>query len=211
MKWIIKEILFDFNDVHYQCSAKSAFLPKSRLQVYFLENEDFFGDLNTLLYKSKNGRYLSDNDTRFAFYCLAAIKMLPNLFWFPNVLICNGWTSALVPFLLKNLSTQQKDLSKIKTVFLSSSSNSDVIFDSKNLPFDDGTISELKSLNLNQIGCKYADATLLVDNDEKFSNKIMKTKVFKDSKTCSMIDLSKKEDEKSSLLLEKIEKVIKSL
>ena len=207
----LKEILFDFNDVHYQCSAKSAFLPKSRLQVYFLENEDFFGDLNTLLYKSKNGRYLSDNDTRFAFYCLAAIKMLPNLFWFPNVLICNGWTSALVPFLLKNLSTQQKDLSKIKTVFLSSSSNSDVIFDSKNLPFDDGTISELKSLNLNQIGCKYADATLLVDNDEKFSNKIMKTKVFKDSKTCSMIDLSKKEDEKSSLLLEKIEKVIKSL
>ena len=137
--------------------------------------------------------------------------MLPNLFWFPNVLICNGWTSALVPFLLKNLSTQQKDLSKIKTVFLSSSSNSDVIFDSKNLPFDDGTISELKSLNLNQIGCKYADATLLVDNDEKFSNKIMKTKVFKDSKTCSMIDISKKEDEKSSLLLEKIEKVIKSL
>ena len=39
----------------------------------------------------------------------------------------------------------------------------------------------------------------------------MKTKVFKDSKTCSMIDISKKEDEKSSLLLEKIEKVIKSL
>ena len=92
----LKEILFDYDNNKYECSAKSAFLPKSRLQVYFLENEDQFGDLNNLLFKSKNGRFLSDNDIRFAFYSLASIKMLPNLFWFPNVIICNGWTSALV-------------------------------------------------------------------------------------------------------------------
>ena len=99
----LKEILFDYEDSSYECSAKSAFLPKSRLQVYFLESEDQFGDLNNLLFKAKNGRYLTDNDIRFAFYSLATIKMLPNLFWFPNVIICNGWTSALVPFLLKKL------------------------------------------------------------------------------------------------------------
>ena len=43
----LKEILFDFDDSTYMCSAKSAFLPKSRLQVYFLENKEQFDDLKT--------------------------------------------------------------------------------------------------------------------------------------------------------------------
>ena len=51
----LKEILFDFDERSYECSAKSAFLPKSRLQVYFLENKEQFDDLNNLLFKSKNG------------------------------------------------------------------------------------------------------------------------------------------------------------
>ena len=93
----LKEIPFHFHGSDIICSAKSAFLPKSRLQVYFLEEKGFFGDLNNLLYKSKNGRFLTDNDKRFTFYCMAALKMLPSLFWYPNVIVCSGWTSALLP------------------------------------------------------------------------------------------------------------------
>ena len=206
----LKEILFDYDDSKYECSAKSAFLPKSRLQVYFLENEEQFGDLNNLLFKSKNGRFLSDNDIRFAFYSLASIKMLPNLFWFPNVIICNGWTSALVPFLLKNLAEKNKELSKIKTIYLTSSLNKDVIFDHSNLPFNSETLKELKSYNLNQIGCAYSDATIVIDDEEKVCGNIMKSKVFKDSKSCSKVDLSKSDGD-SSALLNEIEKVIKAL
>ncbi len=143
----LKEILFNYDDIDYECSAKSAFLPKSRLQVYFLENEEKFGELNNLLFKSKNGRFLPDNDIRFAFYSLAAIKMLPNLFWFPNVVICNGWTSALVPFLIKKLAENDKDLSKIKTIYLTNSLNKDVLFDSSNLQFNIETKKEIKSYN----------------------------------------------------------------
>ena len=206
----LKEIIFNYEDKTYECSAKSAFLPKSRLQVYFLENEDKFGELNNLLFKAKNGRYLSDNDLRFSFYSLATIKILPNLFWFPNVIICNGWTSALVPFLLKKLAKTDKDLSKIKTIYLTNSLNKDVLFDVNNLPFNSETLAELKALNLNQIGCANADATIIIDDEEKISTKIMKTKIFKDSKTCSSVDLSKSEGDSSNLLNE-IEKVIKGL
>ena len=206
----LKEILFDYENISYECSAKSAFLPKSRLQVYFLESEDQFGDLNNLLFKAKNGRFLPDNDVRFAFYSLATIKMLPNLFWFPNVIICNGWTSALVPFLLKKLAKSDKDLSKIKTIYLANSLNENVIFDVKNLPFNSETLTELKALNLNQIGCANADATIVIDDEEKVSAKIMKTKIFKDSKKCSSVDLSKSEGDSSDLLNE-IEKVVKNL
>jgi len=206
----LKEILFNYDDKDYECSAKSAFLPKSRLQVYFLENEEIFGELNNLLFKSKNGRFLSDNDIRFAFYSLASIKMLPNLFWFPNVVVCNGWTSALVPFLLKKLADQDKELSKIKTIYITNSQNKDVLFDHSNLPFNAETLKELKSYNLNQIGCFYSDATIVVDDEEKVSGAIMKSKVFKDSKSCSKVDLSKSDGDSSDLLNE-IEKVIKAL
>ena len=206
----LKEILFDYDDIDYECSAKSAFLPKSRLQVYFLENEEKFGELNNLLFKSKNGRFLPDNDIRFAFYSLAAIKMLPNLFWFPNVVICNGWTSALVPFLIKKLAENDKDLSKIKTIFLTNSLNKDVLFDPSNLPFNVETKKEIKSYNLNQIGCAYADATIVIDDEEKVSGNIMKSNVFKNSKSCSTVDLTKSDGD-SSALLDEIEKVIKAL
>ena len=206
----LKEILFDYENKSYECSAKSAFLPKSRLQVYFLENEEQFGDLNNLLFKSKNGRFLTDNDKRFAFYSLAAIKILPNLFWFPNVIICNGWTSALVPFLIKKISGIDKNLAKIKTIFLTSSMNKDIIFDHSNLPFNSETLKELKSLNLNQVGCAYADATIIVNDEEKISGKIMKSKVFKDSKTLSTVDLLKSESSNNALL-DEIERVIKNL
>ena len=206
----LKDISFDFEGKLYSCSAKSAFLPKSRLQVYFLENEEQFGELNNLLFKSKNGRFLLDNDFRFAFYSLAAIKMLPNLFWFPNIIICNGWTAALVPFLIKQLASEDKNLSKIKTIYLTNSVNTDLVFDYKNLPYEDETLSNIKALNLNQIGCKYADATIVIDDEEKCSSKLMNSKIFKDSNNCSLVDLSKSDGESSKLLFE-IEKVIKGL
>ena len=205
----LKEILFNFQDKDYECSAKSAFLPNSRLQVYFLENEDQFGHLNNLLFKSKNGRYLPDNDLRFSFYSLAAIKMLPNLFWFPDIIICNGWTSALVPFLLKKLAKENKEYSKIKTIYLTNSLNKEVLFDYSNLPYNSGTLNDLRSLNLNQIGCSNADATIIIDDEEKISKSLMKTKVFKSSRNCSIVDL--KDDEKSINLLNEIDEVSKKL
>ena len=207
----LREILFDFDGVDYECSAKSAFLPKSRLQVYFLENEDIFGDSNNLLYKAKNGRFLNDNDKRFATYCLAAIKMLPNLFWYPNVIICSGWTSALIPMLVKILAKDDKDLAKIKTVYIASSLNEDIIFNPQHLGFNEGTFSPLKSLNLNQIGCLYADKTIIVNGAEKVSPKLKKLKVFKDAKNCSVVDLDYGDNTDYAPLLDAIELGIKKI
>ena len=136
--------------------------------------------------------------------------MLPNLFWFPNVIICNGWTSALVPFLIKKLAENDKDLSKIKTIYLTNSLNKDVLFDSSNLPFNLETKKEIKSYNLNQIGCAFSDATIVIDDEEKVSGNIMKSNIFKNSKSCSSVDLTKSDGD-SSALLDEIEKVIKAL
>ena len=85
-----------------------------------------------------------------------------------------------------------------------------VICDHSNLSFNSETLNEIKSLNLNQLGCSYADATIIIDDEEKVSGNIMKSKIFKDSKTCSTVDLTKSEGDYSALL-DEIERVIKSL
>jgi len=208
----LKEIPLNFDNSELMCSAKSAFLPKSRLQVYFLEEKEFFGELNNLLYKSKNGRFLTNNNKRFAFYCLAAIKMLPNLFWYPNIIICNGWTAALIPLLLDILSKDNKEFSKIKSIYLTNSLNKEVVFDSKNIGLQDETISSIKSLDLNQVGCMFADKTIIVNGENnKISSKLMKLKIFKDSKKCSIVNLDGGEEIDYSPLFNAIDSAIKSI
>ena len=61
----LREIQFEFNGEEVMTSAKSAFIPKTRVQVYFLENIELFKELTTLLYKAKNGLVLTDNDDRY--------------------------------------------------------------------------------------------------------------------------------------------------
>ena len=93
----LREIPFSFCGTEEIASAKSAFIPKTRVQVYFLESEEWFQPLNNLLYKSKNGRVLMDNSKRYAYYSKAVLSTLPHLFWVPDILVCNGWQSALIP------------------------------------------------------------------------------------------------------------------
>ena len=60
------------------------------------------------------------------------------------------------------------------------------------------------------MGCAYADATIIVNDEKKISGKIMKSKVFKDSKKLSSVDLLKSESSNNALL-DEIERVIKDL
>ncbi len=114
----LREIESEIGGVTEVASAKSAFIPKTRVQVYFMEHADWFQPLTTLLYKSKNGRALSDNDDRFGFYSKIALEMLVNLFWSPDIIICNDWQSSFVPILYKQLFAKREFYKDIKTVQL---------------------------------------------------------------------------------------------
>ncbi|MEC7779178.1 MAG: hypothetical protein VX678_01695, partial [Candidatus Neomarinimicrobiota bacterium] len=101
---------------------------------------------------------------------------------------------------------------KIKSIYLINSLNEDIIFDSKNIGLQDETISSIKSLNLNQIGCMFADKTIIINGEKnKISSKLMKLKMFKDSKKCSVVDLSGGDEVDYSPLFDKIDRTIKVL
>lgn len=112
----LREIPFEFAGESEIVSAKSAFIPKTRVQVYFLENIDWFKPLSDLLYKAKNGRILSDNDERYAYFSMASIATLPHLFWKPDVIICNDWQTASVPLIYQQIYKTKEFYDNIKTV-----------------------------------------------------------------------------------------------
>ena len=183
----LREIPFEFCGDEEVASAKSAFIPKTRVQVYFLENEHWFKPLTNLLYKSKNGRILVDNPERYAYYSKAVISTLPHLFWVPDIFVCNGWQSALIPAIYKNEYEGMNEFyNDIKTVLVihdfdeySIANKSDLL----NFGIEIHPNLKGNKLNLYDVASYSADAILIVDRPGvKLSSKLLKKTAYQDNK-----------------------------
>ncbi len=119
----LKDIPVVFNEEQHIINMKSCFIPETRVQVYFVENNPLYKSLPDLIYKARNGRVFSDIDERFAFFSMAAIDTLTSLFWAPDVFICNDWQTSFIPTLLREKFKQEEFYSKMKSVYLIHSIN----------------------------------------------------------------------------------------
>ena len=128
-KYILREVIrlrdipVVFNNKKYIINMKSAFIPETRVQVYFMENNSLYKQLPDLIYKARNGRVFSDIDSRFSFFNKAALDTLQSLFWAPDIIICNDWQTSLVPTLLKEQYAMKDFHSNIKSVYMIHSIN----------------------------------------------------------------------------------------
>ena len=182
----LREIPFSFIDQEEIASAKSAFIPKTRVQVYFLESDEWFKPLNNLLYKSKNGRVLLDNTMRYAYYSKAVLSTLPHLFWVPDILVCNGWQSALIPGYYKNEYEGISDFyQNIKSVLVihdlddySKVNRSELV----KMGIEIHPNIKGSKINIFDVASYHADAILIMDRPgEKISSKLLKKASFKDN------------------------------
>ena len=119
----LKDIPVMFNEEKHIINMKSCFIPETRVQVYFMENNPLYKSLPDLIYKARNGRIFSDIDERFAFFALSAIDTLTSLFWAPDVFICNDWQTSFIPTLLQEQFKQEEFYSNMKSVYLIHSVN----------------------------------------------------------------------------------------
>ena len=174
----LREISFEFNGEEVITSAKSAFIPKTRVQVYFLENTKWYKSLTNLLYKAKNGRILADNDERYGYFSKAAIAILPHLFWKPDVVICNGWQSAFVPLIYQQIYDKKDFYGKIKTVLTVHSVDEYCEFSRKS--YEKAGVTLPDSIKGNTVNCyeaaaPFADLIVAVDSPENdVTAKLMK-------------------------------------
>ena len=96
-------------------NVKSAFLPDSKVQIYFVEIQDYFGRVG-LYADNKTGKEYTDNAKRFAFFCKAALETLKILSWKPDIIHCNDWQTAFVPIYLRTTYKDDDFLQQIKTI-----------------------------------------------------------------------------------------------
>ncbi|WP_214073454.1 glycogen/starch synthase [Mucilaginibacter sp. dw_454] len=87
------------NDNDNPLIIKVASIPAARMQVYFLDNEEYFQRKH--VFEDKDGKFYADNDERMIFFCKGALETVKKLGWAPDIIHCHGWMSALVPAYLK--------------------------------------------------------------------------------------------------------------
>mgnify|MGYP001011191202 CR=1 FL=1 len=92
-------IIIDDDD--FPLIIKVASLPDSRIQVYFLDNEEFFK--RKFMFKNENGDFFPDNDSRMVFFCKGVLETVKKFGWAPDIIHVHGWMSSMVPLYLKKV------------------------------------------------------------------------------------------------------------
>lgn len=87
------------NDMDMPLIIKVASIPKERMQVYFIDNEEYFKRKATLT--DEEGKLFPDNDERAIFFAKGVIETVKKLNWAPDIIHVNGWLASLLPLYLK--------------------------------------------------------------------------------------------------------------
>ena len=89
------------NDNDHQLIIKVASIPAARIQIYFIDNDDYFARRAVL--RDEEGKLFEDNDDRAIFFARGMLETVKKLRWTPTVVHCHGWFSAIVPMYLKKV------------------------------------------------------------------------------------------------------------
>jgi len=87
------------NDTDHPLIIKVASIQSARMQVYFIDNEDYFSRKYTLT--DSNAEQFADNDERTIFFTRGVLETVRKLRWSPDIIHCHGWFTGLVPLLIK--------------------------------------------------------------------------------------------------------------
>ena len=88
------------DDTDHPLIIRVASLQGARIQVYFIENDDYFQ--NRLLTVDEQGNEYSDNDERTIFFNRGVLETVKKSNWRPDIIHCHGWMSSLIPLYVKN-------------------------------------------------------------------------------------------------------------
>ena len=87
------------SDVDRPLVIKVASISSARIQVYFIDNEDYFR--RKQIYRDEDGRFFADNGERAIFYARGVLETVKKLRWAPDIIHCHGWISQVLPLYLK--------------------------------------------------------------------------------------------------------------
>jgi starch synthase len=89
------------DDADHPLIIKVASIQQARMQVYFIDNEDYFH--RKYVFRDKNDQFFEDNDERLIFFARGVIETVRKLGWPPDIIHCHGWFTALAPLYIKKV------------------------------------------------------------------------------------------------------------
>lgn len=115
----LKDLHLDIGGKDVVYSLQSCFLPgqKIRVQIYFLDNQEYFGSRNSLYVDPITGNDYPDNDERFILLARAVFELISKLGWIPDIIHSNDWQGGLVPAYLKTIFKDNPLFTAFKTLF----------------------------------------------------------------------------------------------
>src|SRR5687768_4791080 len=99
----------------YPLVIKVASLPNARLQVYFLDNEDFFKRKS--IFTDEQDKWFEDNGLRTALFCKGALETVKKFGWPPDIIHCSGWMTGLIPMYIKTYYKKEPVFAHSKVIY----------------------------------------------------------------------------------------------
>ena len=103
------------DDTDHPLIIKVASIQQARMQIYFIDNEDYFQ--RKFMLTDKNNKFFKDNDERAIFYSRGVLETVKKLGWGPDVVHCHGWITSLVPLNIKRAYKDNPLFTDTKVIF----------------------------------------------------------------------------------------------
>ena len=158
---------------------KVASIPQSRIQVYFIDNEDYFNRIHTTddISEADSG----DNGERAIFFARGVLDAVKKQRWVPDIIHCQGWISAVVPFYVKTAYKDEPAFANTKIITSLFKVEKDIYFGEKfkqSIPFREATANLLEGykddfdlIELAKFAIDYSDAVTVVS--EQFNPELL--------------------------------------
>ncbi len=104
------------NDEDHPLIIKVASIPQARMQVYFIDNEDYF-KRKAVHHDKETGKFFDDNDERAIFFGKGVIETVKKLGWAPDIIHCHGWMTAMVPMYVRTAYKNEPIFANSKIIF----------------------------------------------------------------------------------------------
>jgi starch synthase len=143
------------DDKDHPLLIKVASIPTARLQVYFIDNEEFYNRKNAL--KDDEGNLYSDNDERAMFFCRGVLETVKKLGWKPDVIYCHGWMATFMPLYIKKIYHKDPHFADSKVVISLYDEEINTIWDNRFVEklkfegFDKKLLTELQDLSYESV------------------------------------------------------------
>ncbi|MBT8183968.1 MAG: glycogen/starch synthase [Eudoraea sp.] len=160
------------NDMDMPLIIKVASIPRERIQVYFIDNEEYFKRKAT--FTDEDGNLFPDNDERALFFAKGVVETVKKLNWSPDIIHVHGWMASLLPLYLRCYYADEPLFADSKIVTSVYGRSFEGTLDStlqKKIAFDGISEDQITHLstptynNLLKIAVDFSDAVILAAED----------------------------------------------